>query len=101
MAPSALKRAPERAGRAVMAPFVVCSYDIEAYSATGDFPDPAKEDDTVTQICMTFATVGALDETESVLLCLGDCADVEGAEVECLDDEASLIMRWAELLRER
>ena len=100
--PSALRRAPEREGRPILAPFVVCSYDIEAYSATGDFPDATKEDDPVIQICSTFATVGAeAGDTDSVLLCLGDCADVPGADVECFDDEADMIKRWAELLRER
>ena len=80
----ALQRAPERAKQEITAPFVVCSYYIETYSSTGDFPDPSMEGDEVIRICMTFGTLGTQD-MESVLLCLGECADIEGADVECCD----------------
>ena len=100
--PNTIGRAPDREGRAVMAPFQMCSYDIEAYSPTGDFPDAANEDDIVTQIGMTFASVGEdPKDAEAVLLCVGECADIEGAEVECFDEEVDMIKRWAELLQER
>ena len=85
-----------------MAPFVICSYDIEAYSESGDFPDASKEEDPVIQIGMTFATAGGGgDDVERVLLCVGDCADIPDAEVECFEEEVEMIRRWAELLQER
>ena len=103
--PSALSRAPDSpdgGARPLLAPFVVCSYDIEAYSASGDFPDSSCEDDPVIQIGMTFTAVGeAPEEAQSVLLCLGECDGVEGAEVEVFDEELDMLKRWAELLQER
>ena len=100
--PSALRRAPEDPGRPIMAPFVIVSYDIETYSATGDFPQASNEDDAVIQICLTFHTIGdPPGDTEAVLLCLGDCSPVADAEVECFDDELEMLKRWAELLQDR
>ena len=82
------------------APLVVCSYDIECYSASGDFPDANKPEDPLTMIGATYRNMGTGAE-ERYLLCLGECAPIEGVEVESLGSEGAVIERWNELLVEK
>ena len=95
---TALERSADQARTA---PLVVCSYDIETFSESGDFPDALKEEDVLMQIGMSFKTLGETGQDVQLLLTLGECAPIPGVKVESFDDEVELIHRWFEVLRER
>lgn len=81
-------------------PLVFASWDIEVYSASGNFPLAANPADKVIQIAVTFERYDTGD-AKSVVLCLGDTADVPDVEIVCLADEADLIAEFARVLSER
>lgn len=83
----------------VRPPLVLASWDIEVYSASGNFPLAANPADRVIQIAVSLERYDT-GETRSVVLCLGDTSDVPGVEVVCLADEADLIAEFPRLLRE-
>lgn len=85
---------------AVPPPLVFASWDIEVYSASGNFPLAANPADKVIQIAVTLERYDT-GASESVVLCLGDTADVPGVEIVCLADEADLIAEFARVLSER
>jgi DNA polymerase delta subunit 1 len=53
-----------------IAPLRVMSFDIEAYSSTGAFPDPRNREDVVFQIGMTTRTFGSGEDTSTTRRCL-------------------------------
>jgi DNA polymerase delta subunit 1 len=81
-------------------PLVLASWDIEVFSKSGEFPLAANPADRVIQIAVTFERYDT-GASKSVVLCLGDTADVPGVEVVCLADEADLISEFPRVLAER
>ena len=67
------------------APLRIMSFDIEAYSSTGNFPDPKIKSDVVFQIGMTIREFGKEGYLDRKCLCLKqtDAADCESFETEC------------------
>ena len=66
------------------APLRIMSFDIEAYSSTGNFPDPKIKSDVVFQIGMTIREFGKEGYLDRKCLCLKqtDAADCESFETE-------------------
>ena len=66
------------------APLRIMSFDIEAYSSTGNFPDPKIKGDVVFQIGMTIREFGKEGYLDRKCLCLKqtDAADCESFETE-------------------
>lgn len=82
-----------------MAPLLVASVDIECYSATGAFPDMDKPEDRIGIIGTSFWRVGApVQDSCTVLLCVGRCDPVEGARVESYATEADMLEGWRDLM---
>ena len=59
-------------------PLVVCSFDIEAYSKTHEFPDPSRPDDAVTHIGMVVQRYGETAPLARIVLC--NCEEVKAEE---------------------
>jgi len=80
----------------------VASFDIECYSAKGEFPDAAVKEDVIITICTTF-TSPKTKKIRAVAVVLGDVARpppssperYDDVEVICAPDEAHLLASWA------
>ena len=67
-------------------------------SLTSVLPD--LEGDEVTFIGSTFMRFGEFEPYRNHCLVRGACAKVEGAEIETVTNERSLLVSWANLIRE-
>ena len=101
---------PELAPPKASAPFLMASWDIECYSASGDFPLPTKkekmsklgdeveqvEGDPVIQIGVVLVRQDS--ETERHVFVLGTCDPIEGIEVHVAKTEKQLLLNFANWL---
>lgn len=81
-------------------PLVICSWDLETYSASRRFPQPENEDDAIIQIASCFVKYGEREPFRHVVFCLRETADVEGVEVRSYDDEHDMINAWIQALED-
>ncbi|MGA1563953.1 MAG: DNA polymerase domain-containing protein [Pontimonas sp.] len=72
-------------------PLVICSWDIEAYSGSGNFPDSSKPSDKVITIGAVYTKMGETEPTRRSVHVLGTCHDIPGVDVTTYDDERDLI----------
>ena len=85
-------------------PFLQASWDIEAYSATNQFPDPTKLSDACFQIAITFKIQGQDKLVCKHLLSLKECNVIEYDEhnvpviVECFKTEKDLLCRFVNII---
>ena len=83
-------------------PLVICSWDIEAYSSTGSFPDPGRPDDKIITIGAVYCRFGTDAPYKRSVHVLGTCNDIEGVEVHRYDKEEDVISGFMnETVRER
>jgi DNA polymerase elongation subunit (family B) len=61
---------------------------------------PRLEGDKVTFIGSTFLRYGELEPYLNHCVVLGSCDPVEGAVIEAVEDEATLLLKWAELMQQ-
>lgn len=81
-----------------LAPLRILSYDIECMGRRGFFPDPQK--DPVIQIASYLSVQGEAAPLAKVVLVLGTCLPIVGAEVRSFEREADLLLAWSALVRE-
>jgi len=95
--PSKFVSAPASACTAKRTGVKVASFDIECYSAKGEFPDAAVKDDVIITICTTFTSSSR--PSRAVAVVLGEVRrppkEEEDVEVICAPDEAHLLAAWA------
>jgi DNA polymerase delta subunit 1 len=77
-----------------LAPFRLCSLDIECYSSTGIFPNPDVKDDDLFQIALTTSTYGT-KHSEQVCFSLGN---VSGPNIVQCSDENDLLTKFSEYI---
>lgn len=82
-----------------MAPFRICSFDIECTSGDGSFPQPERESDKVIQIGSTFHRYGERECYRRWIVVLGESEDIENADVYCVNSEKQVILEWARLVQ--
>jgi DNA polymerase delta subunit 1 len=80
-----------------IAPLRVASFDIECYSSTGEFPNPAVPGDVCFQIGITSSVFGRDDGRTRKCLCL---KETDAPDCESFTTERALLERFAEYLRE-
>lgn len=88
---------PEMSGSS--APFVLASWDIEAMSSTGGFPNPSLREDVVFQVATTFQRYGASEPHLKHLINLGTCDPIHGVELVCVQREADIFTEFVKVLR--
>jgi len=76
--------------------FRIASYDIEARSATGAFPNPENVDDQVVQISLTWYNYKTPDDINKMCFNLGKCDKVEGSEIIECDTEEDILIKFAQ-----
>lgn len=80
-----------------IAPFVICSFDIECHSSTGLFPDPNVEGDCCFQIALTLRFLGSEDIYDKTCLCYKNTTDgLEGSNIISFDTEREMLMAFHE-----
>jgi len=72
-------------------PLIICSWDIECISRTGDFPDGAKESDVVITIGAVYQDFATGDIVKRTVHQLRACSPIEGITVNSYADESELI----------
>ena len=73
-------------------PLLVCSYDIECYSATGDFPKATNPVDIVTMIGCSFSRAHEPEVPARVVVFVAmPCAPVEGVEIRARSNEKEML----------
>lgn len=77
---------------------LTCSFDIECYSSSGEFPDPKKADNVITQIGSSFQYFGDSEVYKHIIV-LGECDCVEGAELVVVSKEENLLREWVKLIK--
>jgi DNA polymerase delta subunit 1 len=80
-----------------MAPLKIASFDIECYSASGDFPNPKNPEDVIFQIGITTRTFGR-EGQERKCLCQGRPTLAD--DVEVFDTEKELLTRFGRYIKE-
>lgn len=81
------------------APFVLASWDIEAMSTTGGFPNPDLQGDVVFQIATTFQRFGEEEPYLRHIVNLGTCDPLDGVELQCVDTEQELFKAWVAVMQ--
>lgn len=83
-------------------PIVVASFDIETYSEDRSFPDPESTTNKcpVIQIATTYQRYGDHEPFKRDLITLKQCSAIDGVDVECVETERELLIRWAKTIQE-
>ncbi len=91
--------------------FIIASFDIECYSDTGNFPNAGGlneetgenvEGDPLIQIGTVFSYCGEDEPFYKNIITLNKCeinSELDGIDVKCFDDEASVILEWTNLIK--
>jgi DNA polymerase delta subunit 1 len=75
-----------------IAPFVIASFDIEANSSTGKFPDPDVHGDCAFQIAFTLKHQGSDEFFDKTCLCYKNTSPVEGCNIISYPTERDMLM---------
>ena len=76
----------------INAPLRICSFDIECYSKTGDFPLASNEDDKIIQIGATYTYLGNSVPYRQYIACLDNTTQQEDIETESFNTEYELLL---------
>ena len=75
-----------------IAPFIVASFDIEANSSTGKFPNPEIHGDCVFQIAFSLKYQGSDEFFDKTCLCYKQTSELEGCNIVSYNTEKELLM---------
>ena len=82
-----------------LAPFYICSFDIECTSEDGSFPQAYKPNDKIIQIGMTFTKYGFSEITKKIMISLNSCDPINEVEVHECDTEVDLLLKFQEMIQ--
>ena len=82
-----------------IAPFKICSFDIECTSGDGSFPQATRESDKIIQIGSVFSKYGTNEIYKKHIITLGTCDPIEGVEVESYKSEHQVLDAWQRLIQ--
>lgn len=82
-----------------IAPLVIASFDIEAYSGDGTFPNPSDPNCPCIQIATTFQRYGDKEPYLRTIVCFKETDPVDGAECYWYPNEKDMLLSWVQLLR--
>lgn len=77
---------------------LTCSFDIECYSSSGEFPDPKKPDNVITQIGSSFQYFGDSNVYKHIIV-LGECDPIPGVELVVVHKEVDILREWVKLIK--
>lgn len=79
-------------------PLLLNSFDIETFSASGNFPNAAHSDDIITMIGCCLSRLHAPGTNRLVVFVAMPCAAVPGAEVRSKNNEAAMLRDFVEFM---
>jgi DNA polymerase elongation subunit (family B) len=82
-----------------IAPFKICSFDIECNSADGSFPQANRIDDKIIQIGITFTIYGSSEIVKQVMISLNTCDIINNTEVIECTEEVDLLLKFREIIQ--
>jgi len=82
-----------------IAPFYVCSFDLECRSIDGSFPQAIRQHDQIIQIGLTFNKYGSSDIIKRIMISLGTCDSIDSTEVVQCRTEAELLLKFSEIIQ--
>ena len=81
-----------------LAPFKICSFDLECKSGDGTFPQATREEDRIIQIGMTFSLYGSSDITKKIMISLNTCDSIPDTDVYECKTEQELLLKFQEIV---
>ncbi len=82
-----------------LAPFKVCSFDLECYSGDGSFPQASRIDDKIIQIGMTFNNYGSSQINKKIMISLGTCDVIPNTRVIIASSETDLLLKFKDVIQ--
>ena len=82
-----------------IAPFKVCSFDIECLSMDKGFPQANRPEDTICQIGVTFNNYGDIKIYKRYLFNLDSCDPIPNCEVKQCKNEKELLIEFTEMIK--
>ena len=82
-----------------IAPFIIASFDLECKSVDGSFPQANKIENPIIQIGITLSRYGEQDVYKNIMISLGTCDPIEGAEVHICKREKDLLEKFQEIMQ--
>ena len=80
--------------------FLLCSFDIECYSASGDFPVATNESDCITMICLSFQRLKGGAINSHILTLDAQSFTETDLIVENCEEEEILLQRFASVIKQ-
>jgi len=84
----------------IIVPFKVLCFDIECTSKDGSFPQPDRDEDTITQIGSTLNYYGQDECYKRHILTLGTCSPIQNVIVEPCKQEEDILINWAKFVKD-
>jgi len=84
-----------------VAPFVIASVDIEAYSQSHKFPNPQIREDACFQIGVTLCHIGTDMPYDEAIFCYGQTDAVAGVHTESFTTEAGMLAAFRDYIHEK
>ena len=82
-----------------IAPFYICSFDLECKSGDGSFPQANRIDDKIIQIGITFTKYGSSNIVKQVMISLNTCDSINDTEVIECREEVDLLLKFREIIQ--
>jgi DNA polymerase elongation subunit (family B) len=82
-----------------IAPFIICSFDLECKSADGSFPQAHKIENPIIQIGMTFTKYGSSEIYKNVMISLGTCDPIKDTELYICKREKDLLEKFQQVIQ--
>jgi len=81
-----------------IAPFKICSFDLECKSCDGSFPQSSRMSDSIIQIGMTFSKYGSNNIYKRVMISLKQCDPINDVVVISCETEQELLMEFKNIV---
>ena len=81
-----------------IAPFYICSFDIECTSGDGTFPQPHRLEDKIIQIGLTFTNYGNNNIIKKIMISLNTCDKINDVIIYECKDEIELLLKFQEVI---
>ena len=83
-----------------IAPFYICSFDLECRSIDGSFPQAIRDNDQIIQIGMTFNKYGSSEIIKRIMISLGTCDPIDNVTVIECQTESDLLLNFQKVIEE-
>ena len=82
-----------------LAPFYICSFDLECKSGDGSFPQAYRAEDKIIQIGLTLNKYGSSNIIKRIMISLNTCDSILDTEVIVCFSESELLLKFQEIIQ--